>query len=233
MRFVVGMNAGFAHEPNNTFNHKCVRFLEQMGIDPVLISNAIRHPRAYVNRSGVPDAVVTAGTDLSPGFCRAQPAGSESWSDPRDRLETQLFQLASASDPTVPRRLSRNAVHQCLLWGAPVEDFNVCPITMVDHVAHPHHHTCTDPAMRHLFGLDDFVINSVRGQRITAHSLAPCHRAFTVSNADDLVEGLPHPAHPIPGGHWYPEKRAESPEGHSQLHRGSPTRSLSAQERIS
>lgn len=226
MRFAVSLNVGFSHERNDALNHSYVHYFQKIGIEPVLVPNAIRDVQAYAQSLDVQGVVLTGGNDIA-----LEPSGSacfngSSGSAQRNTVEAELLRMALDARIPVLGICRGMQFINVFFGGRLIHDVVSFKDGMLDHVGQPHWATFTDPGLICPLAADEFVVNSFHNHGVTQDSLAPELRAFAVSKPDNLVEGIVHPTHRILGIQWHPERPGSSSAIDTQLVEALLTRSL-------
>jgi gamma-glutamyl-gamma-aminobutyrate hydrolase PuuD len=220
MRFALTLKVGHDKEPYDALNHSYVSFFERLDIAPVLVPNAIGDPCSYVNSLGVQGIILTGGNDISPGLYGQDPLTCRNVSAVRDRVESNLLQMAI--EKSLPVLGICRGMHfiNVFFGGSLIQDVRAEVGEEVDHVGHSHTNEIVDLAIGGLLGVTELVVNSFHNQGVVAHSLAPTLRVFAVSKGDALIEGVLHPAYPVLGVQWHPERPGSSAEYDLRLIQG-------------
>lgn len=189
-------------ERRDAISHDWVRFVESLGLAPVLLPNCADVGR-LVDDLDIRLLLLTSGNDVhAVGPVTAQ--GSDVSPD-RNRTESLLLDLA------VERRLPVFGVCRGLqmmntyFGGGLVTDLGPISGDAAAHVARPHSVTITDPSALNGLPGATWTVNSFHRQAVTQTTLASPLRTF--ARADDgVIEGLYHAALPMLAVQWHPER---------------------------
>lgn len=212
MRFAVTLHVGRTHEPNDVLNHSYIRFLEGIGIVPILIPNVIQDPYLYALRMGIDGVVLTGGNDVAPDRYSSGLTPTTSVAPERDALEIQLLELAMSRCLPVFGICRGMQLINVYFGGSLVPDIRSHSSQMIEHVRRSHPNSTIDSEVQTVLGTQEFTVNSFHNQGITETTLSPTLRPFVVSTLDGLVEGLLHPTRPVLGIQWHPERPGGSPD---------------------
>ena len=220
MKFALTLNVGYDKEPYDALNHSYVSFFERLGIVPVLVPNAIGDPCSYVNSLGVQGIILTGGNDISPRLYGQEPLTCKNVSVVRDCVEGRLLQMTI--EKSLPVLGICRGMHfiNVFFGGSLIQDVQAEVGEEVDHVGHSHINEIVDTTIGELLGVTELVVNSFHNQGVVTHSLAPTLRVFAVSKGDGIIEGVLHPAYPVLGVQWHPERPSPSAEHDLRLIQG-------------
>lgn len=213
--FAVTMDVRDARRPADYLRQAYVPFLEELGIAPVLVPNALRDPAVYVCALGLTGVVLTGGGDVVPARYGQPNRGSRGLSAQRDAVEWALLDLALARGLPVLGICRGLQVINLYFGGGLIQDL---PTHGGRYLAHesdePHEVTLTHAATAELLGVHALHTNTHHHQGVTAAELARDLLPFAVC-ADGVIEGLLHPTLPVLAVQWHPERPTPS-AGHDR-----------------
>jgi len=177
----------------DALEHSYVRYLERHGLEVVPVSNASGDVARYFDLPAA-GVVLTGGNDVGT-------------SAERDRTEGAL--VAGAVARRVPvlgicRGMQLLNVH---FGGTLVRDLSAHPAWPWQRPGQMHRVRVVDAEAHNWIGAEEFEVNSFHQQGVTSATLAPVLRVFASDPDSDIVEGLFHPALPIAGVQYHPERR--------------------------
>lgn len=189
-------------ERRDAIAHDFPRFLERLGIRPLLVPNVSRDPEGYIAATSAKGLILSGGND--PAF---RPDGDEI-SESRDHTELRLLEAA------VARRLPVFGVCRGLQI---INHFFGGSLSRLDqgHVAHDHDvifrtavcGRATDSVM---------TVNSFHNLGVRLNDRAPDLTTFAASH-DGVVEGIECPEKNIAAVQWHPERQSPSAEFDNDL----------------
>ena len=175
------------HEVRDGLDHKWIPFLEQIGLQVVLVPNQLKDPSAYYSDLSIEGLILSGGND---------PASLEqatNVSEERDATEAALIKTAqSLGQPILG--VCRGMQYLCLQFG---EKLN----RIEDHVAQRHQLIC-EADFDYPNGIE---VNSYHNWALTElQSNSPFQSmAYT---RDHSIEAIKHRSEPIHGIMWHPER---------------------------
>lgn len=215
--FAVTMDVRDARRPADYLRHTYVSFLEELGIAPVLVPNALSDPAAYVTALGVEGVVLTGGGDVAPARYGQPNRGSRGISPQRDATEWALLDLALARGLPVLGICRGLQVINLYFGGGMIQDLPAHGARFLAHESNePHEAALVHPPLRRLLGTAALHTNTHHHQGVTAAELAPDLIPFAVC-ADGVIEGLLHPTLPVLAVQWHPERATPSAEHDRRL----------------
>ena len=186
-------NVPLYHEVRDGLDHQWIPFLEQIGLQVVLIPNQLKDPSAYYLDLEIQGLILSGGNDLS----ILEQASNVSVE--RDTTEVALIKTAQElGHPIVG--VCRGMQYLCLQFG---EKLN----RIVGHVAQRHQLICEAD-----FDYPDGVeVNSYHNWALTKlQPNSPFQRmAYT---KDSSIEAIKHQNAPIHGIIWHPEREKQYSE---------------------
>lgn len=198
-------------QPYDYLPQAYVPFLETLGVRPVLIPTSHPDPVNYARALGAEALVLSGGGDIDPAVYGAPNTGSENIVARRDGIEKQLLDLALAQQWPVLGICRGFQMINVYFGGSLVQDIPsqiaADPAAPIAHRGALHPVALRPGPIREALGADRLAVNSDHHQGVTAERLAPDLEAFAVSEADGIIEGVWHRAHPVLAVQWHPERR--------------------------
>ncbi|MBI3126033.1 MAG: gamma-glutamyl-gamma-aminobutyrate hydrolase family protein [Candidatus Tectomicrobia bacterium] len=205
-RQVVGPHGDTRDALENSY----VEFLERNGVLPLPVPNALRDPASYLKASRPIDGVVlTGGNDVCPAEYGEKALRETDVSPARDRTERALLDLA------VRRRIPVLAICRGMQFlnvyfgGRLVQDVS----RQLRRKGHPpakdHAVDFVEERMSRFLGRPEAEVNSYHNQAVIAEGVAPLLKPFAIEREEGIIEGLFHPALPIAGVQFHPERRPQ------------------------
>jgi gamma-glutamyl-gamma-aminobutyrate hydrolase PuuD len=193
-------------EPRDAISHDWARYLEKIGILPILIPNALKDPVAFCENANVTALIFTGGGDVPTGTgwmdSDIKPADLE---ELRSRTETGLFNWARDLEMPVLGVCRGMHMINVIMGGGIVRDLGELDIPPETHVGNPHEIAITDARWKQKLGAARVTVNSFHLHAVTKDSLSPDLVPFAMAD-ETIVEGFYHPARPITGIQWHPER---------------------------
>ena len=175
------------HEVRDGLDHKWIPFLEQIGLQVVLVPNQLKDPSAYYRDLSIEGLILSGGNDP------ASLDQATNVSEERDATEAALIKTAqSLGQPILG--VCRGMQYLCLQFG---EKLN----RIEDHVAQRHQLIC-EADFDYPNGIE---VNSYHNWALTELQLnSPFQRmAYTKNHS---IEAIKHRSEPIHGIMWHPER---------------------------
>ena len=175
------------HEVRDGLDHQWIPFLEQIGLQVVLISNQLKDPSAYYRDLQIEGLILSGGND--PALLEQ----ASNVSEERDSTETALIKTAQAlGHPIVG--VCRGMQYLCLQFG---EKLN----RIEGHVAQRHQLIC-EADFDYPNGVE---VNSYHNWALT--ELQPDSPFQSMAHTKDhSIEAIKHKSAPIHGIMWHPER---------------------------
>ena len=175
------------HEVRDGLDHQWIPFLEQIGLQVVLISNQLRDPLSYYRDLEIEGLILSGGNDPA---SLEQPSNV---SEERDATEAALIKIAqSMGHPIVG--VCRGMQYLCLQYGENLHRIE-------GHVAQRHPLICESD-----FDYPDGIeVNSYHNWALTelqSNSPFQC----MARTKDHSIEAIKHRSGPIHGIMWHPER---------------------------
>ena len=220
MRFGLTVSFDASTGSSDIISHNYVSYLEGLGVEPILVSNAISHPRSYIAALDVQGMVFTAGNNISPRSYGEGSMPCTGISDIRDMVERELLRTAVDEDLSVFGVCRGMQFINVFFGGTLDRDIPSKVGETVNHMGHSHVNRVVHPGIERWLTASTFTVNSFHDQGVTLDSMSPALEVFAVCEGDGLVEGILHPSRPILGSQWHPEREGSSQEHDLRLVRG-------------
>ena len=199
-------------DPRDALENNYVEYLERHGISALPISNAIKELDGFLN--GVPQydgIVLTGGNDVSPSEYGEDAVTTLDVSLSRDRTERALLDLAVRRKIPVLGICRGMQFINVYFGGCLVQDMK----RQLGQEGHPpdtkHTVEIVDENARSYLEQSSIETNSFHDQVIVEEGLAPPLRPFALERRAGIVEGFYHPAYPIAGVQFHPERPPDDP----------------------
>ena len=203
MRVCLSTDHGGARD---AISHDWERFLNDLGVTPVLIPNTLQDPAAFVESVGIQALLLTGGGDVSPQPAeRLLPSPQTHLEELRDSTEHALLKLAVRSGMPVLGVCRGMQAINVFFGGKLVRDLRAVGSFRSAHVGTCHEIELVDPKYRLRLGAGPLSTNSFHRHAVSLLGLSSKLRAFALA-PDRIVEGLYHPDLPIAGVQWHPER---------------------------
>ena len=175
------------HEVRDGLDHKWIPFLEQIGLQVVLISNQLKDPSAYYRDLKIEGLILSGGND--PALLEA----ASNVSEERDATEAALIKTARENGHPIVG-VCRGMQYLCLQFG---ERLN----RIEGHVAQ-RHRLISEESFGYPDGLE---VNSYHNWALT--ELSPNSPFQSMAHTKDhSIEAIKHRSEPIHGIMWHPER---------------------------
>ena len=200
------VNAAGYDEPRDAISHEWVTLLAALGVTPVLIPNRLPNVPTFLDTMRIQGLLLTGGNDIGGHSYAGDGPGLSDASPERDATEHAMLDYAVHERIPVLgtcRGIQMLNVHFGGMLLSTAQ-------TARDHVATTHHVTVTVPTVARALGGADLRVNSYHRHAISDATVAPDLRVLARAALDDSVEGLYHPALPIIGVMWHPERTCGS-----------------------
>lgn len=204
-----------------------VGYWEGFGVKLVQLPNLTRNIKGYLEELPIKAIIISGGGDINPELCAKKPlqpdtntiTGYESpeYSEARDRTERELLDIAVKKRIPVLGICRGFQFINVYFGGSIIQDIKAQLGSSVNHVASVHELSIVSKDIRALLGNDKIMVNSYNNHGITSQTLSPELRAFAISEADGVIEGIYHPKLPIAGIQWHPERKSPDDEPNSRL----------------
>lgn len=202
-RQVVGRHG----DPRDSLEQSYVAFFERHGLIAVPVPNALRClDRFWDGVKRIHGIVLSGGNDVSPMDYGRTPVGELDLSPHRDEVERALLDRAIRERIPV-LGICRGMQFINVYFGGWLLQFEegkaagLMHPPAVDHLVH----FVEEKARRH-FNCSSITTNSYHNQAILPEGLADVLRPFAIEPKTGFVEGFYHPAHPIAGVQFHPER---------------------------
>lgn len=178
------------YETRDGLDHRWIHFLEQVGLQVLVIPNQIKDPASYYLDLQLEGLILTGGNDP------AQLENSSNVSVVRDRTEATLLSLASGLGHPI-LGVCRGMQYLCLQLGEQLSRTE-------GHVSRRHSLIC-DPEFPYPNGHE---VNSYHNWALK--SLRECSPFKIMAQTDDnSIEAIQHKTEPTFGIMWHPEREKE------------------------
>jgi putative glutamine amidotransferase len=203
-------------ETRDTLSQDWVRFLESVGVAPVLVSNELSDPAQFCREMNVSGILLTSGNDIG-----LQPnevwEPSDSVSEKRDRTELALMEHAvKCNTPLIG--ICRGLQIINTYFGGTLERDLANSMGGEHHVRADHSVEVVDADYEAKLGVRTFVTNSYHNHGVSTNGLSKELRPIALS-PHGVVEALYHPSLSVLGTQWHPERKSPDPELGSALFR--------------
>lgn len=190
----------------DALEHDYIRFFESFGLLLVPVPNVTTRISEYL-ASDIKGVILSGGNDI----CMESIDEHSECSCQRDATEGHL--LSFATENRVPTlAICRGCQFLNLFFGGTLlRDLASTVEGNVGHVATTHDIDICDSRFESLLGCTEAKVNSFHNHGFTQGELSPDLRAFAKSK-DGVIEGVYHPALPIIGMMWHPERMARDTE---------------------
>lgn len=197
-------------ELRDAISHDWVRYLNAMGLFPVLIPNALDDAKRYARDAGIEALLLTGGNDVSPGTYGAELESSSGDSAclERDRTELQLLAFAEERRLPVLGVCRGMQLLNVFFGGTLVQSISRQIGPQVNHVAHDHPVKIIHPKFAEFLGATRATVNSYHTQGVVRRTLGKGLEPFAESEADGVLEGIIHTRLPMAGVQWHPERKS-------------------------
>lgn len=180
-------------ELRDAVSHDWIRYLEGIGLCPVLIPNTLRDPVAYCAAQGCDLLLLTNGEDVA-----LAAGGDDTCRGPvRDVTEAALLRYAVQHSLPV-LGVCRGLQFINVFFGGTLTG------DLTGHVAATHAVDVVPKGLQDTCGAVSFSTNSYHTMGVTDQDLAPDLVAW--ARCGEIVEALYHPRHPIAALQWHPER---------------------------
>ncbi|NLX11792.1 MAG: type 1 glutamine amidotransferase [Chloroflexi bacterium] len=213
----ITMSAQHHERGRDLLQHTYLPYLMPFGIIPVLIPNVLPDPAAYADALGIEALILTGGGDVDPAHYHQPLNGSDNISPARDATELRLLARAVERGCPVLGICRGMQVINVFFGGGLVQDIPTQIGRAVNHDNAEHAVRIVDPDLARLLAAGRLTVNSFHHQGVTAATLAPPLDVFALCDDDGMIEGIRHPAHPILGVQWHPERSSPSAEADRRL----------------
>jgi len=218
MRVAVTMSAEHedARYPYDFLRHNYIVYLQNLGFVPVLVPNGIQNPEDYLTSLGVEGLVLTGGGDVDPARYGQENTASNEISPMRDETEFRLMQCAVDRHFPVLAICRGMQFMNVFFGGSLIQDIPTQVNAALDHRTGTHSIHVLDSRIEQALGIRVWDVNTYHHQGVHTTTVAPGLDIFATTE-DNIVEGILHPAYPIIGVQWHPERPSPSPEIDLQL----------------
>jgi gamma-glutamyl-gamma-aminobutyrate hydrolase PuuD len=179
-------------------------WLNSLGFECVPVPNRCTFPARFIAALRPRGIILSGGNNLTLDVYDGSvpnPGPSDAY-EARDRTERALVEFAvQGRVPLLACCRGMQFLHA--YFGGRLSCLTGAPVT---HIASAHPVTLTDPSFARLAGQTSLMVNSFHEYGIESGGLGGPLVPFAVSPSDSLVEGLFHPALPIAGIMWHPER---------------------------
>lgn len=215
--FAVTMDVRDMRRPADYLRQAYVRFLQEIGVTPLLVPNTLDDPQGYVTALRVEGLVLTGGGDVAPARYGQPNEGSRGIAPERDETEWRLLDLALANRWPVLGICRGLQVLNLYLGGSLIQDLPAHNERFLPHDSDdPHPVRLVDAAVSALLNAESLLTNTYHHQGVTAAELAPDLIPFAVC-ADGVIEGVRHPELPLLAVQWHPERPTPSAQADRRL----------------
>ena len=177
--------------------------LEGLGITPLLVPNVEDAVADYLGGIELQGLILTSGNNVCPETYRVEDTGVPDTSPARDRTERLLIDAAVAGGLPILGVCRGMHILNAHFGGKLLPDLS--RITSEGHVARVHEIEILRPDWTEVFGCTSLRVNSFHDQGLTETELSRELAAFARTGAG-IIEGFVHPALPIVGIQWHPER---------------------------
>ena len=196
-------------ETRDGISHDWIRFLDQLGITPLLIPNSLANPAQQCQKTQVCGILLVGGNDVGPQANEKWPP-SASVAQERDRAEHAIVQFGLEQGIPMIGVCRGMQFINTYFGGTLVRDL-LTETEGETHVAMDHRLKIVDARFREILKVDMLTTNSFHDQGVTLETLAPCLKPIALSEAG-VVEALYHPELPLLGMQWHPERPNPDPQ---------------------
>jgi len=181
----------------DAISHDWIRLLDEMGVTPILVPNALRDPSTLLSQCDVRGLLLTGGDNLGP---LAGEAANGAARPARDRTEAALLDASLARGLPVFGVCRGLQVINVYFGGGLLRELT----PWGSHVNNQHAVQLTDSWAGQFSSRKSVTTNSFHAHGVTLRELAPRLKAFAVANT--VVEGLRHDTLPVFAVQWHPER---------------------------
>ncbi|MCR9155250.1 MAG: gamma-glutamyl-gamma-aminobutyrate hydrolase family protein [Bacteroidetes bacterium] len=181
------------HEVRDGLDHQWIPFLEQIGLQVVLIPNRLKDPAAYYRDLNIQGLVLSGGNDP------AVLENASNVSEARDETESKLIEEARNSGHSIVG-VCRGMQFLCLTFGESLSRIE-------GHVAQRHSLICSTN-FNYPNGIEVNSYHNWALKTLTDES----HFERLAYTADQSIEAVKHQSEPIYGIMWHPEREAQYSE---------------------
>lgn len=215
--FAVTMDVRDMRRPADYLRQAYVRLLQEIGVTPLLVPNALDDPQSYVTALRVEGLVLTGGGDVAPARYGQPNGGSRGIAPERDETEWRLLDLALGQGWPVLGICRGLQVLNLYLGGSLIQDLPAHAGRFLSHDSDdPHPVRLVDAMVSALLNAESLLTNTYHHQGITAAELAPDLIPFAVC-ADGVIEGVRHGTLPLLAVQWHPERPTPSAQADRRL----------------
>ena len=193
-----------------------VDYLQRFGIILYPVPNTIQDVDLYLKEAGIEGVILSGGNDVDPHSYGGKRKEGLSLALKRDEVEKAMIDYALKLE--IPLLgICRGMQFLNVYYGGKIIDFKE------NNIAHPvgkeHHHSVEIQNEQGFFGKKTIIkttINSYHNQGLTEKELSSALLSFAVST-EGIIEGFYHPALPIVGIQWHPERSSPDKEFNRKL----------------
>jgi len=203
--------------PTDYLRRAYVRLLQEIGVTPLLVPNALDDPQGYVMALRVEGLVLTGGGDVAPTRYGQANDGSRGIAPERDETEWRLLDLALAQGWPVLGICRGLQVLNLYLGGSLIQDLPAHKGRFLPHDSDdPHPVRLVDAAVSALLNAETLLTNTYHHQGVTAAELSSELIPFAVCS-DGVIEGVRHRTLPLLAVQWHPERPTPSAQADRRL----------------
>lgn len=218
--FAVSMNSKPSLPGSDIIEQNYIKYLNEFGIQPILIPNISNCTINFLSYSRVSGVILTGGTDINESVVSSKLPQRKQKCIGRDAIEWSLLEYSVEKGLPVLGICRGMQFINIFFGGGLTYNISKKLPNCINHVACDHKVTITQPEFEFYLGYKHFKVNSYHNHGVTDELIAPDLREFARSTMDSIVEGLFHPALPVIGIQWHPERRNSSKRNESNLING-------------
>ncbi|MFA6365079.1 MAG: type 1 glutamine amidotransferase [Candidatus Paceibacterota bacterium] len=187
----------------DSLEHDYVKYYAKFGVALVPIPNSLGNIKDYLDSLSLDGIILSGGGDIHPSlYGKSSRKGFEYFPE-RDHLEKKVLEFAVKNNVPLLGECRGMQFLNVFFGGSLLE--NVNDMKGIRHAGTTHEVDITDVRARKYFHKSSLAVNSFHNQGFSKEEVASSLKIFAEA-ADGTVEGVYHPAKPIAGIMWHPER---------------------------
>lgn len=196
--------------PIDVLEHNYLHYFKSFDILLLPIPNVASQVQDYFNQFPIEGIILTGGEDINPKLY----GENIQWphiSPFRDETEKKMLEIAASRKIPV-LGICRGMQFINVFFGGKLVKKITEEITSSHEPGKEHSITLTEERIISQVGKKEIQVNSFHSQAVTAHTLSPQLKAFSIVQEHGIIEGIYHPSLPIAGVQWHPEREGVDKE---------------------